>query len=136
MAQPPVIASRRHPLVHACREARSGGDAQPVLLDGWHLLVEATAAPIAVDAVLVGGEPPGAAERAALAALHERGAQVVQVTADVLHVASPVRTPSGVVALARRPPSRLDAVFLPAPALTVVLVDVQDPGNVGAVIRS
>lgn len=136
MAQPPLISSRRHPLVVACREARGGGDAQPVLLDGWHLLVESTAAPIEVDAVLVGAEAPGAAERAALATLVDRGAQVVRVTADVLHAASPVRTPSGVVALARRPPSPLEAVFVPAPALTVVLVDVQDPGNVGAVVRT
>jgi TrmH family RNA methyltransferase len=136
MAEPPLISSRRHPLVLACREARGGGDTQPVLLDGWHLLVEATAAAIEVDAVLVGAAAPGASERAALATLVERGAQVVRVIPDVLHAASPVRTPSGVVALARRPSSRLEAVFLPTPALTVVLIDVQDPGNVGAVVRT
>lgn len=136
MAQPPLVSSRRHPLVLACRDARAGGDTQPVLLDGWHLLVEATAAPIDVDAVLVGAEAPGAIERAALATLLDRGAQVVRVTTEVLHAASPVRTPSGVVALARRPPAALEAVFAPAPALIVVLIDVQDPGNVGAVIRT
>ena len=38
-----AITSRRHPLVLACREARGGGDDQPLLLDGWHLLVEAVA---------------------------------------------------------------------------------------------
>jgi TrmH family RNA methyltransferase len=30
----------------------------------------------------------------------------------------------------------LDAVFAPAPALVVVAVDVQDPGNVGALVRT
>ncbi|MGD9902340.1 MAG: TrmH family RNA methyltransferase [Vicinamibacterales bacterium] len=136
MSQLPVITSRRHPLIAACRDARAGGDDQPLLLDGWHLVVEATHSPLAVDAVLLGHDPPGAAERAAIAALVERGAQVVRVTADVMHAASPVRTPSGVVALARRRVVDLDAVIGGGPALVAVLVDVQDPGNVGAVVRT
>jgi TrmH family RNA methyltransferase len=131
-----MITSRRHPLVLACRDARAGGDDQPLLLDGWHLLVEATRSTLDVDAVLVGAEPAHSDERDALDALVERGAQVVRVTADVLHAASPVRTPAGVVALARRPRVLLDCVFVPAPALVVATLDVQDPGNVGALVRT
>jgi TrmH family RNA methyltransferase len=131
-----TIASRRHPLVVACRDARAGGDDQPLLLDGWHLLLEATQSAVEVDAVLLGTAPPGAAERATLDALLERGAQVVDVSADVLQAVSPVRTPSGVVALARRPRADLARVFVPPPALVVVALDVQDPGNVGALVRS
>ena len=131
-----MITSRRHPLVLACREARAGGDDQPLLLDGWHLLVEATRSPLDVDAVLVGADPQQADARAALDALVERGAQVTRVSADVLHAASPVRTPSGVVALARRPRPAIDRLFAPAPALIVATLDVQDPGNVGALVRS
>jgi TrmH family RNA methyltransferase len=133
---PFTIASRRHPLVVACRDARAGGDDQPLLLDGWHLLLEAMRSPVAVDAVLFSTTPPGAAERAALTALVERGAQIVEVSAEVLHAASPVRTPSGVVALARRPRVDLERVFAPAPALVVAALDVQDPGNVGALVRT
>jgi TrmH family RNA methyltransferase len=131
-----AITSRRHPLVVACREARAGGDDQPLLLDGWHLLLEAARSPLAVDAVLVGAAAPGLAEQAALDDLVERGAQVVEVSADVLHAASPVRTPSGVVALARRPSTDLERVFGPAPALVVAALDVQDPGNIGALVRT
>jgi TrmH family RNA methyltransferase len=133
---PFAITSRRHPLVVACRDARAGGDDQPLLLDGWHVLLEATRSPVVVDAVLVGGTPPGPDEHAALDALLERGAQVVEVSPEVLHAASPVRTPSGVVALARRPSTELDRVFVPAPALVVAPLDVQDPGNVGALVRT
>lgn len=136
MVSPLVVTSRRHPLVVACREARGGGDDQPLLLDGWHLLVEATRSPLDVDAVLLGTDPPGTAEREALAALDDRGAQIVHATADVLHAASPVRTPSGVVALARRPARSVADVFAATPALVVALVDVQDPGNVGTVLRT
>lgn len=132
----PSITSRRHPLVHACRDARAGGADQPLLLDGWHLLVEAVAAGLAVDAVAMTGQPPGGAEAAAVEALIETGAHVVHATDDVLQAMSPVRTASGVVALARRPHRDRDDLFSPEPALVVAAIDVQDPGNIGALVRT
>ncbi len=133
----PSITSRRHPLVQACRDARAGGPDEPLLLDGWHLLVEAVAAGLAVDAVAVDSDPPGDAEARALDALIEAGAQVVHATDDVLQAMSPVRTASGVVALARRPAfSEIDVLAGAAAALVVVAVDVQDPGNIGALVRT
>jgi TrmH family RNA methyltransferase len=132
------ITSRRHPLVLACREARAGGEDQPLLLDGWHLLLEADAAGVAVDAVMVGAgvSPPGGHEAEVLERLAESGSQVVTLSAEVLQVVSPVRTSSGVVALARRPPGGLALAFTAEPALVVVAVDVQDPGNLGALVRA
>ncbi len=131
----PDITSRRHPLVQAARDARSGGPDQPLLLDGWHLLVEAVAAGIAVDAVVVDRAPIEAAARA-LDTLATGGAQVVTASDDVLQAMSPVRTPSGVVALARRPETSLARVFAASPAFVLVAVDVQDPGNMGALVRT
>jgi TrmH family RNA methyltransferase len=133
---PPDITSRRHPLVQAARDARAGGVDQPLLLDGWHLLVEAVTAGIAVDAVVVDRAPSEAAAARALDTLAKAGAQVVRANADVLQAMSPVRTPSGVVALARRPEASLARVFLAAPAFVLVAVDVQDPGNMGALVRT
>ena len=40
------------------------------------------------------------------------------------------------VAIASRPVSRLEDVFAGAPPLVVMLYDVQDPGNVGAIVRA
>jgi TrmH family RNA methyltransferase len=136
LAALPRITSRRHPLVQACREARAGGPDHLLLLDGWHLVQEAVAAGLAVDAVAVGTEPRERADADALSALAEAGAQVVAVTADVLHAMSPVQTSSGIVALARRPGWTLDATVVPAPALALAVIDVQDPGNVGALVRT
>lgn len=132
----PSITSRRHPLVQACRDAKGGGPAEPLLLDGWHLLVEAVSAGLDVDVVALSHDPPGTAEHDAVEALIEGGAQVVHATDDVLQAMSPVRTASGVVALARRVDRALADVFAPEPALVVVALDVQDPGNLGALVRT
>ena len=49
---------------------------------------------------------------------------------------SPVATPSGLVAIAARPNSSPDRVFAAPSTLVVVACDVQDPGNVGAIVRA
>lgn len=122
--------------MQACRDARAGGADQPLLLDGWHLLEEAVDAGLAVDAVAIEAEPREPRQVSALQALVEAGAHVVGVTADVLQAMSPVRTPSGVVALARRPVPTVEAVLHARPALVMVAVDLQDPGNLGALVRT
>jgi TrmH family RNA methyltransferase len=69
------------------------------------------------------------------ASAEQRGARVIVVTGDVLSAISPVRQPSGVVAIARHHAGTVDAAFEQAPQLVLILVDVQDPGNVGAIVR-
>jgi TrmH family RNA methyltransferase len=54
----------------------------------------------------------------------------------VIDAASPVRSSSGIVAIADWTPSALSDLFDPPPALALGLLDVQEPGNVGAVVRS
>jgi len=61
---------------------------------------------------------------------------VVGVTGDILAAISPAKTPSGVVALAAITPQSLAAALMRAPQLVFLLADVQDPGNVGAAVRS
>ena len=53
-----------------------------------------------------------------------------------MNAISPVRTPAGVVALATRREYPLERLLQPAPALVVLAADIQDPGNVGAIVRS
>jgi len=128
----PTITSRRHPLVQQCRRVAGGtGDAGVVLLDGEHLVEDALDAHVPVRVMLT-TSPHSALARAAESA----GAEVHPVTESVLDAASPVRAPAGVVALAQWIPTSLENVFHASPALIVGLVDVQDPGNVGAAIRS
>jgi TrmH family RNA methyltransferase len=47
---------------------------------------------------------------------------------------SPVRSPSAIVALADRPTAAAGRIYDGTP-LVIVAIDIQDPGNVGAIIR-
>ncbi len=49
---------------------------------------------------------------------------------------SPVRTPSGLVAIATRRPTSASEVCAVPNAFVLVAIDVQDPGNVGALMRT
>ena len=134
------LTSRQHPVVQAFRQA--AGDpahAAAVLLDGPHLLAEALAAGVRVTTLLVDSDfLAGAArvDRAAIDRAAAAGAIVHHATASVIAAASPVRTSSGIVALAEWAPAPVAAACQSSRAFVIALVDVQDPGNVGAAIRS
>lgn len=131
-----TITSRRHALVARCRDA-ADGRADEVLLEGPHLIAEALDAGLALPLILVS---EGADDRAEVAALVRRaramGHTVQPVTPAVFDAASPTRTPVGILALAPlhlQDPARL---LVPAPALVTVALGVQDPGNLGTLVRS
>jgi len=130
-----VISSRQHPLVRACREAARGGRDQPLLLDGWHLVAEAVRTGLPLAQVAVAVTPWSDEEAALLDEVRASGVPLAHVTGNVLEAMSPVRTPSGIVALGERPDPGLDAVLRPSPALVLIGAALQDPGNVGAAIR-
>jgi TrmH family RNA methyltransferase len=147
MFEPPVnrtplprITRRQDPIVARCRDIASHAvrDAS-VLLDGSHLVLDALRAGVPIEVVLVATallETPREEIREVLQLAQAAGVTVCEGTTAVLDAASPVRTPSGVVAIAHWSPAPLDAVWSPAPALVIGLVDVQDPGNAGAAVRS
>ena len=130
----PDITSRQHPLVKTFRAAAVANSRRAVL-EGWHLLEDAVAAGVRVETVLISRRPVTAGEAALLTRI-ESASDVFTVTSAVMNAASPVRTPAGVVALAARGAARWSDTLVPAPALVVVAIDIQDPGNAGAIVRS
>lgn len=130
------ITSRQNPLVARYRAAARGEAGDVVLLDGTHLVADALRAGVAIRSAAV---TPAAQARAEVgdlvAALTRSGAQIVQVSQSVMDAMSPVRSSSGIVALADRPAHVLERIFTGAAPLVVVAVDVQDPGNLGAIAR-
>lgn len=129
-----VVTSRQHPMVKQCR-AIVRGDDDRLLLDGWHLAAEALSAGLAMAWLALDAGRPAVdaslAQRAAAA-----GARVVEVSRPVLEAMSPVRSVSGVVAVCERPAVDPRTLLAPAPPLVLAGLGIQDPGNVGALIRS
>jgi TrmH family RNA methyltransferase len=130
------IASRQNPLVRRFRAlATDGRQSTGVLLDGAYLLDEALRSRVPIEVVAV-AERHAPEHRILLDAAQRAGARIVQTADTVLDAMSPVRQPSGVVAIASLKPASLEACLSSKPALLVVLAGVQDAGNVGAVIRA
>lgn len=126
----PRVTSRQHQVVRRLRRLAARREKGVVLLDGPHLIADALTARVPVELVLTDGRHAALTDRARTA-----GAEVYEGSAAVLEAASPVRSPSGIVALARWEPQDTEEV-LAADAPVIGLVGVQDPGNVGTVIRS
>jgi TrmH family RNA methyltransferase len=132
-----LISSRQNATVKRFRQLAAGDPAgESMLLDGEHLVREALASGFRIELAafverLANGPMTGMVD-----ALERSGARVVAVTDQVLAVVSPVRQPSGVVAIARRPSAMLDQVLHTRQSLVLIIGEVQDPGNVGAIIRA
>jgi RNA methyltransferase, TrmH family len=77
--------------------------------------------------------PRGPALRAALL---ERGVEVAEVDEREFASAAETESPQGVLAVADIPERSLDATTLGATARILVLDGIQDPGNVGTIVRT
>ncbi|AMY09974.1 Putative TrmH family tRNA/rRNA methyltransferase [Luteitalea pratensis] len=131
-----TITSRRHPLVARCRDA-ADGHTDDVLLDGPHLVADAIDAGLALPVIVLA---EGADTRPDIAAIVRRAEQqgrlVQRVTPAVFDAASPARTPAGILALATLAMRDVSHFAMTSQALLTVAVGIQDPGNVGMLIRS
>ena len=107
-----------------------------MLLDGAHLVSDAIAAGVAIELAAI---TPASREdpdvQALVSALQRNDVETITVSASVMDAVSPVKTPSGIVALAERPAVDLAKVYASGAPLVVCAVDVQDPGNLGAIVR-
>lgn len=132
----PVIRSRSNAVVRRFRALKERAAGDVALLEGTKLVEEALAAGAALAEVAAS---PRAARtergRALLLALERRGVPVRLMDEDVLASVSEAETSQGLVALARRPAFGEDAMLAGRPLL-LVAVGIQNPGNVGALLRA
>jgi len=130
------IASRQNPLVARCRAVARNEMRALMLLDGAHLVGEAIAAGAKIVNAVVLSSQTSRPEIAALVdRLEQRGIPVASATSAVMAAVSPVRSTSAIVALAARPDRKSADLFKAAAGMVVVACGVQDPGNVGAIVR-
>src|SRR5690349_11289633 len=133
------IASRRNEIVARYRAAARDRADGVMLLDGVHLVEDALAAGARIREAAIAAERLNEDDGRELAARLDRaGVDVVSATAPVMAALSPVRSSSPIVALADRPNAVVDVfgdVSDNGTPCVLVAFDVQDPGNVGAIVR-
>lgn len=103
-------------------------------LEGIRLAEEALAAGVPIEYLLYAADlterPRG---RSLLEAIRQRGIRAYEVTPSALERAADTQSPQGIVGLFRPHPRTLDDL---GPGLVVVLDNLQDPGNLGTLLRS
>lgn len=129
------ISSRDNPLfkklkklAESARERRKAGVA---LLDGIHLVEAALMANITPQLLAVSESGMSHAEIASLLQKLPK-VQTVLLADGLFAEVSPVETPAGILALIDVPHLHVP----PKPDFALLLEDVQDPGNLGALLRS
>ena len=135
-----TITSRRNPLVAAFRAAARARQTsrRRLLLDGPRLIDDAHRAGLPLQAAVFSASAlqDGDGRLAGLARrLEAAGVPVSAASAPVLSAVSPVRAPAGAVALAGHRPGGVQQAFA-GRGLVLAAAGVQDPGNLGAIVRA
>jgi len=131
------VTSRQNALVkrfRALAQQRSAEDPS-ALLDGAHLIEEALKSGVRIETAIFSDTTAEGALASLAQDIECRGGRAVVIPDALLASVSPVRHPSGAVAIAQLAPATLDMVLTRRPALLLLLDGVQDPGNLGAIIR-
>lgn len=133
MAPASLIRSARNPVVAHVRSLQRGSARRRTghtVVEGPKLVAEALRADVVISVLCVAEPSPDAAAVADEAAA--QGVSVRRCSGQVFDSVADTETPQGVLAVIATP----DPPTVPGPALLLVLDGVQDPGNVGAMVRS
>ena len=131
------ITSRQNPLVKRFRRVRAGSERQHIFLEGIRLIEDALNANARFESVAF-TVPLEASERGAilLDALRRVPCRGALVSKQVMEAIADTETPQGVAAIVSRPYAELDDLFAASPDLLVIADELQDPGNIGTIIRT
>ena len=142
-----MITSRDNSLVKFARKVRDGKESDLIFVEGARLCEEIVNSELSVEAVVhtpkfaSSSSNDGRDERHArlLESLSRISSQIFSVSETVFASLSDTKSPQGVVAIARRPPSNAETfarrVTVQSPLL-LVLHRINNPSNAGAVVRA
>jgi RNA methyltransferase, TrmH family len=126
-----MITSAANPKLKLARSVREGREPELLFIEGERLAEDAVLSGCKITLALHQAQPSSRAA-AVLERLH--GVEAWPVVNELLAAASDTKHTQGLILLAQRPRATLAAAC--AGALTLVLDAVQDPGNVGTLMRT
>lgn len=134
------VSSRQNPIVAAFRTLADEPDptGTRLLLDGAHLVNDARASGLRFETVAVAASKLTTQTEEGLLAqrLEREGIDVIEASDSVFDALSPVKSPSGIVAIAGRQSATAADICSRPDAFVLAAIDVQEPGNVGALLRA
>lgn len=131
------IISRENPRFKAlkklCQSGRERRKTRQIVLDGMHLVESLFASGSSPLEIVISDTGKSRSEISLLIENSEKCASVICLPDALFAELAPVETPSGILAIASMPKEsgRIDAI-----GDAVLLDGVQDPGNVGSILRS
>jgi RNA methyltransferase, TrmH family len=133
------IASRQNSLVKDLRKAFSGGEPSPdgaMAIEGARVIEEAVRSGLRFDSIFF--SESGRAHAARLLPQISGHTEALLLPDDVFSSAVNTETPQGVAALVRLKPATFEDLTHPVNAELVLVgvAGIQDPGNLGTIIRS
>jgi RNA methyltransferase, TrmH family len=136
----PPITSKENHWLKRFRAALAGDSPQANVLgiEGPHLVEEALRSGLEIQAVLVSATGEKQLERLGISSASGKkpaGTRILRTSDRLFASAAGTQTPQGIAALVRLPEYSFDDVVR-GEALAVIPIAVQDPGNIGTMVRS
>src|SRR5215510_14349273 len=128
------LTSRRNPVVARYRDVAHGDVDGLLLLDGPHLVADALAANVKIEHAVVASAASDEAElRPLVAQLAARGVDTAFAASSVMAGVSPLKSPSDIVAIARRPDADVSRSFSGRCPLVAIVRVAEAAGATGVV---
>ena len=128
-----MIVSRQNQKIKDIRRLRRCKGDQAIL-EGPHLVGEALQAGVALDTILATGEFLSSVAGLELLA-NQGGSLITEVAPHLMDYVCDADSPRGILATASLPRGGLDSIPLQATGLYLFVDGIQDPGNLGALVR-
>ena len=131
------ITSRQNPLVKRFRQVRGGSEHHHIFLEGVRLIEDAVEAGAHFETIAFTSSLE-TSERGLrlLDELQKIPCRGAHVPPQVMEAIADTESPQGVAAIVSRPFYELGELFAARPTLVVIADGLQDPGNLGTIIRT